>query len=73
MTADDKCTLRNSGNLREPIQMQLSKILKTFSQHFAQFEQSTSNFKHFEKKMLLVEFVFSRLHTVKGTITQMSE
>ena len=49
MNADDKYSLRNTANLREHIQMQLSKILKTFSQHFAQLVQSTSNFKHFEK------------------------
>ena len=30
--------------------MQLSKILKTFSEHFAQLVESTSNFKHFEKE-----------------------
>ena len=29
--------------------MQLSKNLKTFAQHFAQFVQSTSNFRHFGK------------------------
>ena len=50
MTADDKYSLRNSENLPEQFQMQLYKILKTFSQHFAQLVQSTSNFKHFEKK-----------------------
>ena len=49
MTADDKYSFRNSDNLREPIQMQLSKNLKTFSEHFAQFGLSTSNFKHFGK------------------------
>ena len=30
--------------------MQLYKILMRFSQRFAQLVQSTSNFKHFEKK-----------------------
>ena len=50
MTADDKYSPRNSENLPEPIQMQLSKILKTFSQHFPQLVQSTSTFKDFEKK-----------------------
>ena len=50
MTADDKYSPRNSENLPEPIQMQLSKILKTFSQHFPQLVQSTSTFKGFEKK-----------------------
>ena len=64
LTADDKNSLRESENLPEPIQMQLSKKLKTVSQHFAQFVQSTSNFKHFEKMMILVAYVFSKLATV---------
>ena len=50
LTADDKYSLPNSENMREPIQMQLYKILKTYSRHFVQLVQSTSNFKHFEKK-----------------------
>ena len=50
LTADDKYSLGNSKTLRERIQMQLSKILKTFSQHFTQFAQSKSTFKHFAKK-----------------------
>ena len=29
--------------------MQLYKILQTFSQHFAQLEESTSDFQHFEE------------------------
>ena len=49
MSAHDKYSFRNSENLREPIQSQLSKNLKTFAQHFAQFVQSTSNFRHFGK------------------------
>ena len=71
MTADDKYSVRNSENLREPIQIQLYKTLKTFSQHFAQIVQSTSNFEHFEKKMFLLAYLFSKLPTVKGTVTQM--
>ena len=50
LTADDKYSLRNSEKLREPIQMQLSKILQTFSQHIAQLVLSTSDFQHFEEK-----------------------
>ena len=71
MTAEDKYSLGNSENLREPIQMQLPKNLKTFRQHFAQYVQSASNFRHFEKMRSLTEYVFSNLQTVKGTITQM--
>ena len=44
MTADHKYFLRNIENLRQPIQMQLSKNLKTFSHYIAQFQESTSNF-----------------------------
>ena len=49
MTADYKYFLRNIENLRQPIQMQLSKNLKTFSHYIAQFQESTSNFQHLEK------------------------
>ena len=51
--------------------MQLCNILKPFCQHFAQIVQSTSNFEHFEKKMFLLAYLFSKLPTVKGTVTQM--
>ena len=71
LTADDKYSLRKSENLRDPIEMQLYNILKTFSQHFAQLVQSTSTFKHFERKIFLLPYVFSKLPTVKGTVTQM--
>ena len=71
MTADDKYSVRNSENLWEPIQIQVYKTLKTFSQHFAQIVQSTSKFEHFEKKMFLLAYLFSKLPTVKGTVTQM--
>ena len=37
-------------NLQLPIQMQLSEKRKAFSQLFVPFLESTSNFKHFEKK-----------------------
>ena len=50
LTADDKCSLRNSESLLKPSQMLLSKNLKTSSPDFAQFLKSISNFKHFEKK-----------------------
>ena len=50
LTADDNYSLPNSENLLQPIQIQLSKNVKTFAQHFAIFLGSVSNFKHFEKK-----------------------
>ena len=49
LTADDKYFLRNSENLPQPIQTQIFKNQKTFSQFFAPFLKCTSYFKRFEK------------------------
>ena len=50
MSAVDKCSLPNRNNLMTPIQMQLSKKLKTFSEFFLAFSKSRLNFEHFQKK-----------------------
>ena len=44
------CLPGNSENLRQPIQMKLSKRLKIFSQPFTAFLKYTFSFKFFEKK-----------------------
>ena len=43
-------SLTKSECLTQPIQMQLSRYRKTFSQFFSSFPKSTSNFEHFPKK-----------------------
>ena len=50
MSAVDKCSLPNTDNLMQPIYIQLSQKLKTFSQFFAGFSKSGLNFEHFQKK-----------------------
>ena len=50
LTANDKYPLRHSDNLLSAIQMQLSLKPKTLSDFYDPFLESTSNFKHFEKK-----------------------
>ena len=50
MTVNDKRYLLNRDNLPQPIQMQLSEILKTFSEFFFGFLKSISNFKYLPKK-----------------------
>ena len=50
MTADGKYPIQDCKNLQLPIEMQLSKKRKTLSQFFVPFLESTSNFKHFERK-----------------------
>ena len=50
MSAVDKCSLPNRDNLMEPIHMELSQKLKTFSGFFLAFLKSRLNFELFQKK-----------------------
>ena len=50
LTADERYSLQNRKTLRQPIQLQLSKKQKKFSEFFAAYLQCTSNFEHFEEK-----------------------
>ena len=46
--------------------MQLSEKQKAFSEFFIAFLECTSNFKHFEKKnMIIIAHLFPKLQTVK--------
>ena len=50
LTANDNYPVQDCGNLSSPIQMKLSLKPTIFSDFFVSFLESTSNFKHFEKK-----------------------
>ena len=50
MSAVDKCCLPIRDNLVEPIHMQLSQKLKTFSRYFLAFWKSRLNFELFQQK-----------------------
>ena len=50
LTANDNYPVQDSENFSSPIQIQLSLKPKTFSDFLVPFLESTSNFKHFEKK-----------------------
>ena len=50
LTDDGVYPVQGFENLQRAIQMQLSEKQKTFSELFVPFLNSTSNFKHFEKK-----------------------
>ena len=50
LTDDGVYPVQGFENLQFPIQMQLSEKQETFSELFVPFLNSTSNFKHFEKK-----------------------
>ena len=65
LTANDKYSLLNRGILTEQIQMYLSQKQKDFSKLFCAFFKSTLNFKHFQKKITLIVYVFPKLRTPK--------
>ena len=50
LSADGKYSLFKRDNLTQPIQIQISRKEKTFSEFFSVFLKSTLNFKHFQKK-----------------------
>ena len=50
MSAVDKCSLPNTEYLMQPIHLQLSQTLKSFSEFFPAFSKSRLNFEHFQKK-----------------------
>ena len=52
-------------NLQQPIQMQLSKQEKTFSEFLAAFSKPESKFEQFKRKVTVIAYVFSKLWTAK--------
>ena len=50
LSADGKYSPFNRDNLTQPIQMQLSRKQKTFSEFFSAFLKFSLNFEHFLKK-----------------------
>ena len=53
LISDRKHPVEGCENLQLAIQMQLSEKRSTLSEFFIPLLESTSNFKHFEKKRLL--------------------
>ena len=69
LTANDKYPVRDCENFSSPIQMNLSLNPKTFSNSFVHILESKSNFKHFEKKkMIIIATLFRKLETVKDLV-----
>ena len=66
LSADGKSFVQDCENLQLPSQTQLSEKRKNFSEFHVTFLQATSNFKHFEKSMIVRANVFLKLQTVKS-------
>ena len=66
---NDKQYLLNRDNLAQPIQLELSKKQKTFSEFVFSFLKSILNYKPFPKKMTLTADVFPELPTPKNMVS----
>ena len=51
--------------------MHLSQKQKIFSEFFPAFVESALNFEHFQKKMMLIAYVFPKLPNTKNVLRQM--
>ena len=71
--ANDKYPVRHSDSSSSPIQMQSSLKPKTLSDFFDPFLESTSNFEHFETKMIIIATLFWKLQTVKDLFRPLSK
>ena len=73
LSADGKYSLFNRDNLTQPIQMQISRKQKTFSQFLSAFFKSNLNFQHFRKKKVSpIADVFPKLRTPINFVRSMS-
>ena len=71
-TGNYKDPARDCENLSSPFQMQLPLKAKTFSHSFVAFAESESNFKHFERKVIIIPALFRKLQTVKDLVRPLS-
>ena len=65
LSANGKYPIEGWENLPLQIQMQLSKTRKKCFEFFVPFIESGSNFTDFNKKIIVIANVFTKLQTVK--------
>ena len=73
LTGDAKDSVQDCENSRLPIQMELSEKQKLFRYFFFPFLESTSNFKCFEKKTIVIANVSPKLENMKNLFTILSK
>ena len=71
MTTSNKYPVQDCENILSLIQMQLLLKSKTFSPFFLPSQEAKSNFKHFEKKMIVIPTLFRKLEPVKDLVRQL--
>ena len=71
MSAVAKCSLPNRENLMQPIHMQLSQKLRTFSSFILHFRNFGEILDFFQKKMSLIAYLFLRLRPANSVLRYM--
>ena len=69
LTVNDKHYLLNRDNLAQPIQIQLSRKEKNFSEFFFAFSKSILNFKHLPENMTLIADSFPEIPAPENMVT----
>ena len=65
LIANDKYSVISRDKWMQTIQMHFSQKQNTFYQFYSAFFESALNFKHFQKKITLIAYVFPKLPTTK--------
>ena len=73
LSPDGKYSLLNRDNLTQPIQMQLSRKQKSFSDFFSAFLKSNWHFGCLKEKMTLIGDVFPKLQPPKNVVRSTSK
>ena len=68
LTANDKYSLNSKDKWMQTIQMLFSQKQNFFCQFFSALFESALNFEHFQKKMVLIAYVFPELPTTKDVL-----
>ena len=68
LTAEGKYPLEDWKNWQLAIQMHLSEKRNLFSEFFVPFLESTSNLRHFEKRIMVIANVFPKLQTKENLV-----
>ena len=71
--AGDKYTVQDFENLQLPIPMQLSQKRKTFSRILVHFWNVHQILNIFEKRMIIIVFVFPKVQIVKVLVGPLSK
>ena len=73
LTANQKYPVREYDNFWTPVQTQLSLKLRIFSDVLVPFLETTLNFEHLQKNVIVIPTLFRKLQTVNDLVRPLSK